>query len=46
MTKIKLRIINFGYVITVNVTIMHANFQVKLQVSLKVTVQLLSYMSK
>ena len=42
MTKIKLRITNFGYVITVDVTIMYTDFQMKLQVSLKVMVQLLS----
>ena len=42
MTKIELRITNFGYVITVDVTIMHTDFQMKLQVLLKVTVQCLS----
>ena len=46
MTKIKLRIMNFGYVITVDVTIKYINFQSKVWVSLKVMVQLLSYWSK
>ena len=46
MTKIKIRITNFGYVITVNVTIMHTKFHMKLWVSLKVMAQLLSYLSK
>ena len=46
MTKIKLRIMNFGYVVTADVTIKYINFQSKLHVSLKVTVQLLSYWSK
>ena len=30
MTKIKLRILNFGYVISVNVAIMYTNFQTNL----------------
>ena len=46
MGKIKLRVMNFGYVMTVNGTIMHTNFQTKLQVLLKVTVQLIYYWSK
>ena len=46
MTKIKLRVMNFGYVITVDRTIMHTNFQMKLQVLLKVTVQLVYYWFK
>ena len=41
--KIKLRVLNFGYVITVNVTIMYTNFQMKLWVLLKVTVQLIYF---
>ena len=40
MTKIKLRIINFGYVMTVDFTIKYVKFQNKVQVLLKVTVQL------
>ena len=43
MTKVKLRIMNFRYAITVNVTIMYTSFQMKLQVLLKVTVQLIYY---
>ena len=46
MGKIKLRVTNFGYVITVNVTIISTNFQMKLFVLLKVTVQLVYYWSK
>ena len=46
MGKIKLRVTNFGYVMTVDVTIMYTNFQVKLWVLLKVTVQLIYYWSK
>ena len=42
MSKIKLRVTNFGYVITVSVAVMYTNFQSKLQVLLQVTVQLLS----
>ena len=36
MGKIKLRAMNFGYVMIVDVTIMYINSQMKLQVSLKV----------
>ena len=46
MGKIKLRVTDFGYVVTVNVTIMYTNVQMKLHVSLKVMVPLLSYLSK
>ena len=46
MGKIKLRVTNFEYVIVVIVTIMHINFQTKLQVSLKVMAQLIYYWSK
>ena len=46
MTKIRLRVLNSGYVLTVNVAIMHTNFQMKLQVLLKVMVQLAYYWSK
>ena len=42
MTKIKLRIMNFGYMITVNVTIMYIKFEGKLWVLLKDIVQLCS----
>ena len=41
MSKIKLRVLNFGYVIAIDVTIMYTNLQTKLQVFLKVTVQLI-----
>ena len=41
MTKIKVRITNFGYVMTVNVTIMYTNYQMKLWVLLEVMVQLI-----
>ena len=40
MTKIKLRVLNFGYLIAIYMTIMYINFQTNLQVSLKVTVKL------
>ena len=46
MIEIKHTIMNFGYVLTVNVTIMYINFQMKLHVSLKVMVQLIYYWSK
>ena len=46
MGKIKLRMMKFGYVTTVHVTIMHTNFQNKLWVLFKVTVQHCSYLSK
>ena len=46
MGEIKLRVTNFGYMITVDVNIMHTNFQMKLQVLLKVMVQLVYYWSK
>ena len=36
----KLRVLNFGYVMAVNVTIMCVDFQTNLQVLLKVTVEL------
>ena len=36
LTKIKLRVKNFGYVMTVDMTIMCKNFQMELQVLLKV----------
>ena len=42
MGKVKLIIMNFRYVIAVDVTLMHTNFQTKLQISLKLVVQLLS----
>ena len=45
MGKIKVRVTNFGYVITVDVAIMYTNFQMKLQVSLKVMIQLIYYWS-
>ena len=35
MTKIKLGVLNFGYVIGINMTIMYINFQTNLQVLLK-----------
>ena len=41
MTKIKLRVLNFGYVMAVDMTMMHINFQMNLQVLLKVTVKLI-----
>ena len=41
MTKIKLRIMNFRYVITVIVTIKYTMFQSKVQVLLKVMVQVI-----
>ena len=41
MTKIKLRALNFGYVITVHMTIMYIQFEMNLQVSLKVMVKLI-----
>ena len=40
MTKIKLTVLIFGYVIAINMTIMYINFQMNLQVSLKVMVEL------
>ena len=40
MGKIKLRIMNFGYVITVNVIINYIKIQSKVQVLSKVMVQL------
>ena len=43
MDKIKLRVKNFGYLITVDVTIMYINFQTKLWVLLKVMVQLIYF---
>ena len=43
MGKIKLTVTNFGYVMAVNMTIVCINFQMKLQVSLKVTVKLVYY---
>ena len=46
MGKIKLTVLNFGYVITVDVIIMYTNFQTKLQVLIKVMVQLIFYESK
>ena len=39
--NIKLRVKYFGYVMSVNVTIMHVNFQTNLWVLLKVMVQLI-----
>ena len=41
MGNIKLRALNFRYVMGVNMTIMYINFQMNLQVSLKVMVQLI-----
>ena len=41
ISTIKLRVLNFGYMMTVNVTIMYINFQMNLQVLLKVTVQVI-----
>ena len=46
MGNIKLRALNFGYMMGVNVTIMYKNFQMNLQVSFKVMIQLISYCSK
>ena len=43
MGKIKLGVMNFGSVMTFNMTIMCINFQMRLQASLKVTVQLIYY---
>ena len=40
MTKIKLQVLNFGYLIAINMTITYINFQINLQVSLKVTIKL------
>ena len=40
MTKIKLRVVNFWYVMAINMTIMYINFQMNLQVSLKVMIKL------
>ena len=40
ITKIKLRVLNFGYVIAINMTIMFINFQMNPHVSLKVMVKL------
>ena len=40
MTKIKLRVLNIGYVIAINMTIIHINFQMNLWVLLKVMVKL------
>ena len=40
MTKIKLRVLNFRYMIAINTTILHISFQTNLWVSLKVTVKL------
>ena len=42
MIKIKLRVLNFGYVIAINMTIMCVTFQKNLQVSLKVKSNLLN----
>ena len=39
MGNIKLRILNFGYVMDVDVTIIYINFQMNLQVFLKVMVK-------
>ena len=39
--NIKLRVMNFGYVMAVNVNIVYINFQMNLQVLLKVMVQLI-----
>ena len=41
MGNIKLRALNFGYVMGVNVTIMYKKIQMNLQVLLKVTTQLI-----
>ena len=40
ITKIKLRVLNFGYIIAINMTIMYINFQMNLQVLLKVMFKL------
>ena len=40
MTKIKLTVLNFGYVIAIDMIIMYINVQMNLQVLLKVMVQL------
>ena len=40
ITKIKLRVLIFGYVIGIDMTIVYINFQMNLQVLLKVTVKL------
>ena len=36
----ELRVLNFGYVMAVNVTIIYVNFQMNLQVLLKVMIKL------
>ena len=40
MIKIKFRDLNFGYLIAINMTIMYMDFQMNLQILLKVTVKL------
>ena len=46
ITKIKLRVLNFRYVIAINMTIMYINSQTNLWVSLKVIAKLTLYCSK
>ena len=41
MAKIKLRVLIFGYVIAINMTIIYINFQTHLHVLLKVMVKLI-----
>ena len=41
MTEIKLRVMKFGYMMTVDVTIMYTNFQIELWVLLEVMLQLI-----
>ena len=41
MGNIKLRVLNFGYVMGVDVTIMYINFQMNQWFSLKVMIQLI-----
>ena len=43
---LNLRVLNFGYVMGVDVTIMYINFQINLWVSLKVVVRHVSYCLK
>ena len=45
MGEIKPRVMHFKYMIAVNVTILYTYFQMKMQVSLKVMVQLIYYWS-
>ena len=40
MTKIKLKILNFEYVISIDMTIVYINFQMNLYVLIKVKIEL------